>query len=97
MKTKMKKFWPSYAKEKRSKNEDTKQNSEVSKKIKKCIRDWKRTKRQEKIQKILEERKGTKNIPNIKSMNKRILIRKVKNMKGETSTSRKGIAEVFGE
>ena len=69
----------------------------MSKEIKKCIRDWKITKRQEKIQKILQELTGTKNIPNIKSMKKRILIRKINNMKGETSTSRKGIAEVFGE
>ena len=69
----------------------------MSKKNKKCIRDKKRTKRKEKIQKILEELKGTKNIPNIKSMKKRILIPKIKNMKGETITPRKGIADVFEE
>ena len=57
----------------------------------------KRREKKEKIQKILEELKGTKNIPNIKSMKKRILIPKSKNMKGETITSRKGIADVFGE
>ena len=70
---------------------------EVSKKIKKCIREKKRTARQEKIQKILEELKGTKNISNVKSAKKRILIPKVKNMKGETITSREGIAHVCAE
>ena len=73
------------------KKEGKRQICEVSKKIKKCIRDKKRTKKQEKIQKILEESKGTKSISNIKSMKKRILIPKIKNMKGETITSRKGI------
>ena len=47
--------------------------------------------------KILEELRGTKNVPNIKSTKKRILIPKIKNMSGEIITSRKGIADVFGE
>ena len=57
----------------------------------------KRTARQEKIQKILEELKGTKNISNIKSAKKRILIPKVKNRKGEVIVTWKGIANVFAE
>ena len=45
----------------------------------------------------MEELKGTKNVQNIESAKERILIPKIKNMKGEIITSRKGIAEVFGE
>ena len=56
---------------------------EISKEIKKCIRDNKRSKRQEKIQKILEEVKLTRNISSFKSVKKRILIAKVKNKEGE--------------
>ena len=70
---------------------------ELSKKIKKCIRDRKRTKRKEKIQRILEEVRGIKSISYVKSGRKRTFIPKVKNDKGETITSRKGIANVFGE
>ena len=54
-------------------------------------------KRQQDIQRILEDFKGVKNIPGIKSAKKRVLITKIKNEKGETITSRKGIANVFGE
>ena len=68
---------------------------EVSKEIKKCIRDNKRMKRQAKIQKILEKVKGTKNISSIKSVKKRILILRVKNKEGEVVKSRQGIADVF--
>ena len=49
------------------------------------------------MQKILEELISTENIPNIKSMKKRILIPKIKNMKGETITSGICIADVFGK
>ena len=49
------------------------------------------------IQRILEDFKGVKNIPGIKSAKKRVLITKIKNEKGEIITSRKGIADVFGE
>ena len=41
--------------------------------------------------------KGIKNIPGIKSAKRRVLITKIKNQKGEIITSRKGIANVFGE
>ena len=64
---------------------------ELSKRIKKCTRERKRAKRQEKIQQILEEFRG------IKSGRERALIPKVKNDKCETITSRKGIANIFGE
>ena len=51
----------------------------------------------ETIQNIQEELKGTKNISNVKSAKKRILIPKIKNMEGETINTRKGIANVFAE
>ena len=53
--------------------------------------------RQRDIQRILEEFKGVKNIPGIKSAKKRVLITKRRNEKGEIITSRKGIANVFRE
>ena len=45
----------------------------------------------------MEELNGTKNISKVKSAKKRILIPKVKNMKGEIITTRKGIATVLAE
>ena len=80
-----------------TKEDDKERIREVSKKIKKCIRDKKRSERQQKIQKLLEEMRGTKNIANIKSAKRRILIPKIKTMKGEAITSRRGIADVFDE
>ena len=70
---------------------------EISKEIKKCIRDNKRLKRQEKIQKNLEKVKGTKKITNIKSVKKRILIPRVKNKEGEVVKTRQGIDNVFAQ
>ena len=64
---------------------------------KKCIREKKRMKRQQDIQRIREEFKGVRNIPVIKTAKKKVLITKIKNDKGEYITSRKGIADVFGE
>ena len=57
-------------------------------------------KRQKDIQRILEEFeefKGVLNIPGIKTAKKRVLITKIKNEKGECITSRKGIADAYGE
>ena len=54
-------------------------------------------KRQQDIRRILEEFKGVRNIPGIKTAKKKVLIAKIKNDKGECITSRKGIADVFGE
>ena len=54
-------------------------------------------KRQQDIQRILEDSKGVRNILGIKSAKKKVLITKIKNDKGESITSRKGIADVFGE
>ena len=54
-------------------------------------------KRQQDIQRILEDFKGVRNIPGIKSAKKKVLITEIKNDKGESITSRKGIADVFGE
>ena len=69
---------------------------EISKEIKKCIRENKKTKRQEKSKK-LEKVKRTKNINSIKSVKKRILIPKVKNKEGEAVKTRQGIANVFAK
>ena len=54
-------------------------------------------KQQQDIQKILEDFKGVRNIPGIKSAKKKVLITKIKNDKGDIITSRKGIANVIGE
>ena len=54
-------------------------------------------KRHQDIERILEEFKGVRNIPRIKTAKKRVLITKMKNKRGECSTSRKGIADTFGE
>ena len=69
---------------------------ELSKCFKKCIRD-KKLKRQHDFQRIFEDFKGVRNIPGIKSAKKKVLITNMKNDKGEIITSRKGIANVFGE
>ena len=54
-------------------------------------------KRQQDIQRILEEFKGVRNTLGIKTAKKKVLITKIKNDKGECITSRKGIADAFGE
>ena len=54
-------------------------------------------KRQQDIERLLKEFKGVRNIPRIKTAKKRVLITKIKNEKGECITSRKGIADTFGE
>ena len=54
-------------------------------------------KRQQDVERIFEEFKGVRNIPRIKTAKKRVLITKMKNEKGECITSRKGIADTFGE
>ena len=69
----------------------------MSKKINNCIRDKKRSGRQEKIQRILEEVSGIKNISNIKPSRKRTLIQMVKNVRGDAISSRNGIANVSVE
>ena len=54
-------------------------------------------KRQQDIQRILEDFKGKRNIPGIKSAKKKVLITKIIKEKGECITSRKGITDVFRE
>ena len=54
-------------------------------------------KRHHDIERILEEFKGVRNIPRIKTAKKRVLITKIKNKEGECITSRKGIADTFGD
>ena len=63
----------------------------------KNVSEKKRMKRQQDIERILEEFKGVRNFPRIKTAKKRVLITKIKNEKGECITSRKGIADTFGE
>ena len=77
--------------------EEKQRLKELSKCIKKCIRDKKRVRRQQLSQRILEDFKGVSNIPGIKSAKKKVLITQIKNERGEIITSRKGIANVFGE
>ena len=77
--------------------EEKQRMTELSKSIKKCIRREKSVKRQQVIQKNLEDFKGVSNIPGIKSANKKVLITKIKNERGEIITSRKGIANISGE
>ena len=50
---------------------------EVSKQIRKCVRDKKRSKIQENFQRILEQFRGIKNIFCIKSAKQRVLVPKV--------------------
>ena len=54
-------------------------------------------KRQQNIQRLLEDFQGLRNIPGIKSAKKKVHITKIKNEKGEINTSREGIANVFWE
>ena len=88
---------PQNRKRKSTPKEEKQRLKELSKCIKKCIRDKKRVNRQQLIQRILEDFKGVNNIPGIKSAKKKVLITKIKNERGAIITSRKGIANVFGE
>ena len=54
-------------------------------------------KRQQDIQRILEDFKRSTKYPGDKSAKKKVLITKIKNDKGECITSRKGIADAFGD
>ena len=83
--------------ERRSTPKEEKQRlKDLSKRLKNASQK-KRMKRQQDIQRILEEFKGVRNIPGTKTAKKKVLITKIKNDKGECITSRKGIADVFGE
>ena len=82
--------------ERRSTPKEEKQRLRYLSKCKKCIREKKRMKTQHDIQRILEDFRGVRNFPGIKSAKKKVLITKIKNDKGECITSRKGIADVFG-
>ena len=68
--------------------------------VSKCLKNVSQTtrmKRQQDIQRILEDFKGVKNSPGIKSAKRRVLITMINNETGEIITSRAGIANVFGE
>ena len=69
----------------------------LEQKLEKMHQRKQRMKRQQDIERILEEFKGVRNIPGTKTAKKRVLITKIKNEKGECITSRKGIADAFGE
>ena len=68
--------------------EEKERLKEVSKQFEKMHQEQKRMKRQEEIQRILED---------FKSATRRVHITKIRSEKGEVITSRKGIANVFGE
>ena len=83
--------------ERRSTPKEEKQRlKDLSKRIKNAS-EKKRMKRQQDIQRTLEDFQGVRNIPRIKSTKKKVLTTKIKNDRGECITSRKGIADVFGE
>ena len=86
-----------FIEERRSTPKEEKQRLKEVSKLKKCIRDKKRMKRQQDIQRILEDFKSVRSIPGIKSAKKRVLITKIKNEKGEIITSRRWIVNVFGQ
>ena len=67
----------------RTPKEEKQRLKEVSKCVNKCSRDKKRMKRQQDIQRILEDFKGVSNIPGIKSAKNKVLITWIKNEKGE--------------
>ena len=68
--------------ERRSMPKEEKQRlKDLSKNFKKCIREKKRMKRKQDIERILEEFKGIRNIPRIKTAKKRVLITKNKERK----------------
>ena len=93
-----KKTWKSEDSLRRSTPIEEKQRlKEVSKCIKNVSETKKRMKRQQDSQRILEDFKGVRNIPGIKSAKKKVLVTKIKNEKREIITSREGIANVFGE
>ena len=83
--------------ERRSTPKEEKQRLQEVSKCEKMYQRQKRMKRQQDIQRILEDFKGVKNIPGIKSAKKEVLITKIKNERGEIITSRKAIADVFGQ
>ena len=72
--------------ERRTTPKEEKQRLEEVSKQRNSIRDKKRAKRQEEIQRKLEDFKGIKNSSGIKSANRRVLITKIKNEKGEVIT-----------
>ena len=54
-------------------------------------------KRQQDIERILEEFKDIRKIPGTQTAKKRVLITKIKNEKNKCITSRKGIDDTSGE
>ena len=72
--------------ERRTTPKEEKQRLEEVSKQRNSIRDKKRAKRQEEIQRKLEDFKGIKNSSGIKSAKRRVLITKIKNEKGEVIT-----------
>ena len=83
--------------ERRKMPKEERQRLKDLRKNKKMYQRKKRMKRQQDIERILEEFKDVRNIQRIKTAKKRVLITKIKNEKGECITSRKGIADTFGE
>ena len=94
---KMKKYWPLSRKEEQSKKRRQGSHSGSEQEETNCIRKKKAKKDNEKPQGFLRKSKGQKNIANIKTAKRSILIPKINNANGEVVTSRKGTANVFGE
>ena len=63
----------------------------------KMFQRWKRMKRQQDSQRILEDFKGVRKITGIKSAKNKEFITKIKNERGEIITSREGIANLYRE
>ena len=72
------------------------QAKDISKKIKQGIRDNKRTKRRETVQRILEQFKGIETNENSKT-GERFLITRMRNEVRDIKASRKGIANTFAK
>ena len=89
--------WKTVKSEDTSRREEThpKQKQRL-KEVSKCINNVSVT-TNEKTARHLEDFKGVNYIPGIKPAKKKVLIAKIKNEKGEIITSRKGIANVFGD
>ena len=82
----MKKFGPSFKKRRLSRSTKKSESVEISKRDQKIYQGkQKDEKTRERIQKILEKVRGTRNIPSIKSVKKRNLVPKVKTKKVKPS------------
>ena len=78
-------------------NEEHERVKELSKSIQKYVRDKKRWKRQQEIQKKIKDFKCVNSMSGIKSVKKKVLITKIKNERLDIIITRKWIVNVFEE